>query len=145
MSRGGMMAYRLGCELSGTLAAVAPVSGNMATADGGVDVPCSLARPVSVLAIHGTADNTIPMAGGRVDIVFSPMADVITRWRSMDGCAGSPATSTDGTATTTAWSCAAGAEVSTRILAGGCHCWPTDAAAVIADFFVAHPRRVAGG
>jgi polyhydroxybutyrate depolymerase len=145
MSRGGMMTYRLGCELSGTLAAIAPVSGNMATAAGSVDVPCNLTRPVSVLAIHGTADATIPMAGGKVDIVFSPMADVIARWRSMDGCADSRATRIDGVATTIAWSCAGGASVTMRILAGGCHCWPTDAAAVIADFFVAHPRRPFGG
>src|SRR5262249_2573557 len=30
LSRGGMMAYRLGCELSSDLAAIAPVAGNMA-------------------------------------------------------------------------------------------------------------------
>ncbi len=139
-SRGGMMAYRLGCELSDVVAAIAPVSGNMATADGSANVPCSLTTPISVLAIHGTADRTIPMAGGRVDIVFSPMADVIARWRSLDGCAGSPKVNVAGTITTTAWSCAGGSAVETRILEGGCHCWPWDAARVIADFFVAHPR-----
>jgi polyhydroxybutyrate depolymerase len=159
MSRGGMMTYRLGCALSGRLAAIAPVSGNMATTSGSADVPCSLAAPVSVLAIHGTADRTIPIDGGRVDIVYSPMADVITRWRSMDGC-GPQATSTlDGPSTTTSWSCSGGSVVEQRIVAGGYHQWPWvsgrlasaggspdsfDASRLIADFFVAHPRAPAG-
>ncbi|MFI5259038.1 MAG: alpha/beta hydrolase family esterase [Candidatus Limnocylindrales bacterium] len=144
-SRGGMMTYRLGCELSGTVAAIAPVSGNMAAASGSADVPCTLAAPVSVLAIHGTADGTIPIAGGKVDIIFSPMADVIARWRSLDNCTTAPTTGVDGVATTTAWACAGGSTVSTRILAGGCHCWPGDASRLIADFFVAHPRVTGGG
>jgi polyhydroxybutyrate depolymerase len=144
-SRGGMMTYRLGCAFSGVVAAIAPVSGNMATASGSADVPCTLAAPVSVLAIHGTADGTIPMAGGRVDIVFSPMADVIARWRSLDGCGTTSRISVAGSETTTVWSCAGGSTVSTEIQAGGCHCWTADDSRVIADFFVAHPRVPAGG
>jgi polyhydroxybutyrate depolymerase len=124
ISRGGMMSYRLGCELSGRIAAIAPVSGNMATATGSADVPCSLARPVSVLAIHGTADGTIPINGGMVDIPFSPMADVIARWRSLDRCATSSTVSLDGPSTTTTWACDRGATVSMRVVAGGAHTWP---------------------
>jgi polyhydroxybutyrate depolymerase len=155
MSRGGMMTYRLGCELSDRLAAIAPVSGNMATASGSADVPCTVSRPVSVLAIHGTADGTIPIAGGKVDIVYSPMADVIARWRSLDGCGNQSTTTLDGPSTTTTWACASGSTVSTRVVTGGWHQWPKvsgalasaggspdsfDAARLIADFFVAHPR-----
>jgi polyhydroxybutyrate depolymerase len=158
LSRGGMMTYRLGCELSDRIAAIAPVSGNMATASGSADVPCAISRPVSVLAIHGTADGTIPIAGGKVDITFSPMVDVIGRWRSLDGC-GSMTTAIDGPSTTTTWSCAAGSTVSMRVVTGGWHMWPRvsgalasaggtpdsfDASRLIADFFVAHPR-VPGG
>ena len=147
LSRGGMMTYRLGCELSGRIAAIAPVSGNMATASGSADVPCSLQRPVSVMAIHGTADGTIPINGGMVDIPFSPMADVIARWRSLDG-----------PLTTTAWACGRGSTVSMRVVTGGWHMWPKvsgalasaggspdsfDASRLIADFFVAHPRVAA--
>ena len=144
-SRGGMMTYRLGCALSGIVAAIAPVSGNMATASGSADVPCPLAAPVSVLAIHGTADGTIPMAGGKVDIIFSPMADVIARWRSLDDCSAAPTVAVEGIDTTTVWACAGGSTVSTRIQAGGCHCWTSDDSEVIADFFEAHPRIPAGG
>jgi polyhydroxybutyrate depolymerase len=144
-SRGGMMAYRLGCAFSGVVAAIAPVSGNMATASGSADVPCPLTSPVSVLAIHGTADGTIPMAGGKVDIIYSPMADVIAKWRSLDGCGATSQVSVNGWETTTVWSCAGGSTVSTEIQAGGCHCWTADDSRVIADFFVAHPRVAAGG
>jgi polyhydroxybutyrate depolymerase len=160
LSRGGMMSYRLGCELSNRIAAIAPVSGNMATAAGSADVPCAVSRPVAVLAIHGTADGTIPISGGKVDIAFSPMADVIARWRSLDGCAGQPSTALDGPSTTTSWSCASGSTVSMRVVTGGWHTWPRvsgllaseggspdsfDASRLIADFFVAHPRAGAGG
>ena len=158
LSRGGMMTYRLGCELSGRIAAIAPVSGNMATASGSADVPCSLQRPVSVMAIHGTADGTIPINGGMVDIPFSPMADVIARWRSLDGCAATSSVSLDGPLTTTAWACGRGSTVSMRAVTGGWHMWPKvsgalasaggspdsfDASRLIADFFVAHPRVAA--
>jgi len=144
-SRGGMMSYRLGCELSDLVAAIAPVSGNMATASGSADVPCAPTNPVSVLAIHGTADGTIPMAGGSVDIIFSPMADVIARWRSLNTCADKSTVAVDGSTTTTSWACAGGSTVATRIQAGGCHCWTSDDSRVIADFFVAHPRVRGGG
>jgi polyhydroxybutyrate depolymerase len=155
ISRGGMMSYRLGCELSGQVAAIAPVSGNMATASGSADVPCTLARPVSVLAIHGTADPTIPFAGGKKDILYSPFLGVIAKWRGWDGCSGDSAVVTAGASTTTTWTCGA-ANVAMRVVSGGWHTWPVssgssvpinpddfDAARLIADFFVAHPR-VAG-
>ena len=157
LSRGAMMTYRLGCELSGRVAAIAPVSGNMATADGSADVPCDLAAPVSVLAIHGTADGMIPIAGGKTDILFSPLVDVIARWRVWDSCSAQPAPVVDGNSTTTTWACRGGSAVAMRVVDGGWHTWPVrsasptpsnpddfDASRLIADFFVAHPRVAAG-
>jgi polyhydroxybutyrate depolymerase len=151
MSRGGMMTHRAGCELADVVAAIAPVSGNMATASGSAgDVPCHPARPVSVLAIHGTADGVIPFAGGHVDIDYAPFEDVMAKWRSVDACGGDGAQSIDGPSTTTAWTCAGGTVVAQRVVEGGWHQWPGspgahgpdafDAARVIADFFVAHSR-----
>lgn len=158
LSRGAMMSYRLGCELSSRVAAIAPVSGNMATADGSADVPCSLSAPVSVLAIHGTADGMIPIAGGKTDILFSPLVDVIARWRTLDSCSGSQTAAVDGASITTSWACRGGSTVAMRVVTGGWHTWPVrsssptpsnpddfDASRLIADFFVAHPRVAAGG
>ncbi len=158
LSRGAMMTYKLGCELSDRIAAIAPVSGNMATADGSADVPCTLDRPVSVLAIHGTADGTIPIDGGTVDIAFSPLVDVIARWRALDSCAAPQTVAVDGASTTTSWDCQGGSTVAMRVVSGGWHTWPVrsssatpanpddfDASRLIADFFVAHPRVASGG
>ena len=157
-SRGGMMTYRLGCALSGRVAAIAPVSGNMATATGSADVQCGLAAPVSLLAIHGTADGTIPIAGGKTDILFSPMSDVIAKWRTWDSCQSGQTSAVAGASATTTWSCRGGVTVAARVVTGGCHCWPVrsssptpsgpddfDASRLIADFFVAHPLVAPGG
>jgi polyhydroxybutyrate depolymerase len=153
-SRGAMMTYRIGCELSSRVAAIAPVSGNMADESGSAaGAGCHLARPVSLLAIHGTADGSIPFSGGPVDINYSPMADVIAVWRTQDGCTGEASAVTDGASTTTSWRCAGGSTVSGRVVAGGWHTWPGasslwrpgppddfDASRLIADFFVTHAR-----
>ena len=130
----------------------------MATASGSVDVPCNLDRPVSVLAIHGTADGTIPINGGTVDITFSPLVDVISRWRALDSCEATQTVAVDGASTTSSWACRGGSTVAMRVVTGGWHTWPVrssspspinpddfDASRLIADFFVAHPRIAGGG
>jgi polyhydroxybutyrate depolymerase len=155
-SRGAMMAYRIGCELSARVAAIAPVSGNMATTSGNAgDVACKLDRPVSVLAIHGSADPIVPVEGGRTDIVYAPLDDVIKKWRALDGCVAAATMTVVGSSRTTAWTCAAGSAVEMRVVAGGVHAWPGsrgnvirrnlagdsfNASALIADFFAAHGR-----
>ena len=154
ISRGGMMSYRIGCELSSRVAAIAPVSGNMATATGSaLAVPCQPGRPVSVLAIHGTADPIVPLAGGRTEIIYAPLSEVLLKWRELDLCADSSAVSVSGPSTTTTWHCSQGSTVGMRVMSGGGHAWPRkgiigsnspdrsfDASAVIADFFLAHSR-----
>jgi len=58
LSNGGMLCYRLACELSDRIAAIAPVS-----ADLGVDGPRPK-RQVPILHIHGLKDNNIVFQGG---------------------------------------------------------------------------------
>ena len=157
ISRGGMMSYRLGCELSSRVAAIAPVSGNMATATGSaVGVPCRPDRPVSVLAIHGTADPIVPVEGGHTDINYAPLNEVMLKWRGLNGCANQSPVSISGPSTTTTWRCSQGSTVAMRVVSGGGHAWPGstangiinrngpdrsfDASALIADFFLAHRR-----
>ncbi len=57
-SNGGILAYRLACELSDTIAAIGVQSASL-----GVD-QCTPRRPVSVIHIHGTADTNHPIEGG---------------------------------------------------------------------------------
>ena len=158
------MSYRLGCELGSRIAAIAPVAGNMATWYGSArDTGCMPVRPVSVLAIQGTADPRVPFQGGSVSgrpadagqvELYASFSDVIGVWRGIDGCAASSSTTVSGPTTTTTWRCSGGSVVATKVIAGGGHDWPIgpnrfspngtheafDASAVIADFFAAHAR-----
>src|SRR5262249_16066501 len=120
-SRGGMMSYRLGCELGSRIAAIAPVAGNMATFDGSArNTRCMPVRPVSVLAIQGTADARVPFQGGsgsmpaltttRVE-EYASFSDVIGVWRDIDGCATSSSATVSGRTTTTIWRCGGGSVV----------------------------------
>jgi len=57
ISNGGMMSYRLACELSDKIAAIAPV-------EGAQDLACHPANRVSVIVFHGTSDHLVPFEGG---------------------------------------------------------------------------------
>jgi len=58
LSNGGMLCYRLACELSDRIAAIAPVAGDM-----GVDGPLPK-RPVPVIHFHGLKDPNVLFEGG---------------------------------------------------------------------------------
>ncbi len=57
-SNGAMMSYRLACELSQRIAAIAPNAGQRLMDE------CKPERPVPVLHIHGTKDPCAPFEGG---------------------------------------------------------------------------------
>jgi polyhydroxybutyrate depolymerase len=57
ISNGGMMSYRLACELSDKFAAISPV-------EEAQDLPCHPTSPVSVIVFHGTANHLVPFNGG---------------------------------------------------------------------------------
>ncbi len=155
LSRGGMMAYRLGCELSTRVAAIAATAGNMADENGSVrGAPCQPQRPVSVLSIHGSADAVVPIrGGGRI----APLEDVIGRWRELNGCASAEAVTVRGPVVARSWRCRGGSEVRSMLIDGVGHVWPgtpfsglpwsagasLDASQAVADFFAAHPRAPA--
>ena len=58
LSTGGFFSYRLACERSRRIAAIAPVAGMRAFS------PCTPARAVPVLHFHGTADEVSAYDGG---------------------------------------------------------------------------------
>lgn len=142
LSNGAMMAYRVGCEISDRVLAIASVSGTMAIAD------CHPSRPISVLEMHGTDDSSIPYAGG-VDTlgVTGPAVEaVIKGWAMRDGCVGTPSQIQSGITKTSVWSgCNAGTTVRLDAVVGGHHTWfgspidpvpgEPDASAVIWEFF----------
>jgi polyhydroxybutyrate depolymerase len=155
ISNGGIMAYDLACHTT-IFAAIGPDS---ATELGGCPDP----GPISVIAIHGTADKNIPYAGGEGDgtaHIDGPSVPAVNAgWRRTDKCA-APAVTTAGTVTTSVAGCPAGRAVELITIAGAGHQWPgavpnllaqrllhtdppstaLDATAVIWRFFAAHDR-----
>jgi polyhydroxybutyrate depolymerase len=125
ISNGGMMAYRLACELPGKVAAIGPVAATMTVA---CDDPAP--TPTSILHIHGLDDRNVPFAGGvgtkGVEKDARPsVPSVIERGRAIDQCVGAPPPSTNGPVTTaTSGTCADGAEVILVTIAGAGHQWP---------------------
>jgi polyhydroxybutyrate depolymerase len=84
VSNGAMMAYRLACERADKIAAFAPVAGSMTFR------PCRPARPVPVMIFHGSADLTIPEAGGSLPTLgmrsaFPSQSEVVRTWSRIDG------------------------------------------------------------
>lgn len=126
MSAGAFMATRLGCERADVVAAIAPVAGTL-----GSGFPCAPSRPVSVLAVHGTADPVVPFNGGPMvgrggpsDIVAAPA--MAQRWRDIDACpAPAEKNLAGGVHRFTAAGCAAGTEVDFVQIDGGGHTWPS--------------------
>lgn len=92
MSNGGMMAYRLACEIPNRLAAIATVSCSMTT---GPDI--SPTQPVPILHLHAEPDTKIPDEGG-IGIggyYFPPIDSVFHVWSLANGCTSGPQTVVD--------------------------------------------------
>jgi len=83
-SNGGFMALRMACEHADVVTAVVSVAGS-ATDD---PSECHPTRGVSVLQIHGTADDVIRYGGGSNSGYAYPSAEHVVRmWRELNGCA----------------------------------------------------------
>ncbi|RYY30132.1 MAG: phospholipase [Chitinophagaceae bacterium] len=84
-SNGGIMAYRLACELSTKIAAIAPNGCTMT-----VTSPCKASRPVPVLHMHSVNDRNVPYRGGYgegVSKAYFPAVDsVLNVWSLIDAC-----------------------------------------------------------
>ncbi|MGQ0805815.1 MAG: alpha/beta hydrolase family esterase [Actinomycetota bacterium] len=158
ISNGGMMAYRLGCEAGERFAAIAPVAATVTS------LGCAPASPVSLLHIHGLADQNVPFDGGLPTKSFNPNPPTYEPVRAgvgafldADGCAGDPEETEAGKVVTETWSvCEAGSAVELITIADGGHSWPSgrrlspaldppsdalDATPLIWDFFGAHPKQ----
>ncbi|MEU7872561.1 alpha/beta fold hydrolase [Dactylosporangium sp. NPDC049140] len=82
-SNGGFMAYRMACEHADTVTAIVSLAGAVAQDAAG----CAPVRPVGILEIHGTADDTIRFDGGlNGDRPYPSAAVGIERWRRLNGC-----------------------------------------------------------
>jgi len=153
-SGGARMTSELGCDLSGRLAAIAPVSGLRFPS------ACHAVRAVPVLSFHGAADPVDPYAGHGQAYWSYSVPEATKRWAVRDGCRAIPAVAhTAATVTLTAYGgCRNGAAVELYTIGGEGHEWPggpalppsltrvfgpqsnaVDANAVMWKFFTAHP------
>lgn len=123
MSNGALMTYRLACELSQQLAAIAPVSGTMLTTQ-----PCRPVRPVPVLHIHSALDTKIPYDGGYglANYYFPPVDSVLQVWAGIDGC--NPVSQVVTNASlyiqTQYINCSGGSTIQRYLTKDGGHSWP---------------------
>ncbi|MEU4245560.1 PHB depolymerase family esterase [Actinoplanes sp. NPDC026619] len=127
ISNGALLTYRLACETT-LFAAIAPVAGTMIN-------PCPAPRPLSVLAIHGKDDQTIPYGGGagrrdnagsgRLPVkIDGPGVEALSAtWRKTDNCP-APAVTSSEMLTTTIAHCPGGRTVELIAVAGAGHQWP---------------------
>ena len=157
MSNGGMMTYRLACELSDRIAAAAPVAGALNLEN------CQPARPVSMIIFHGTADEHVLFDGGeplkkadthrRVD---KSVGYAVTFWVKRNGCSEIPQREEKGSIRSEIYrEVKEGTEVALYTVKGGGHAWPggesyllgveptreISATDLMWDFFVRHPKN----
>lgn len=148
ISNGGMMSFRLGCDLADKIAAIAPV-------EGAQDIPCNPSAPVSVLVFHGTDDHLVPFNGGSTPFQLgskrsdTPVVDTVAFWVKADGCSEGPQHEETSVLHTDKYSgCQNGTAVELYAIQGGHHTWPgtrisgnsVPATDIMWTFFSKHPK-----
>ena len=125
MSNGGMMSYRLACELPDVFRAIASVAGTDNT------VTCTPSAPISVLHIHAKDDELELFEGGagreRAAVShFVAVPDSIAKWVHLNGCSASPKRVLEvrGAYCDVYAPCRGGVEVKLCVTDSGGHSWP---------------------
>jgi len=83
-SNGGILSYRIACELSDVVAAIGVQAGSNVVPD------CRPALPVSVFHLHGTSDTNMPISGGKGSglstTVFVSARSAVDAMTTVNGC-----------------------------------------------------------
>lgn len=154
-SNGGMMAYRLACELPDQIAAIGSVSGTKNFS------LCDPEQLIPVIHFHGTNDHHVPYDGGLgprslTSVDFESVQDTLQFWAKNNQCnTTSVVEFFNDIIHTTYASCAGGSSVELYTITDGGHAWPgsqarwersdiptqtISATELIWDFFAAHPQ-----
>lgn len=157
-SNGGMLAYRLACELADQVVAVGVQSASLE-----ID-QCAPSKPVSLLHIHGSADRNVPIQGGEGDRSlsgnsFNRPAAGVRAVATADDCPGVQRPKVPGRPDLTIelWNpCRDNTAVELVVIEGASHAWmghpgrsrlvgepyaAFDSTYEIWSFLAAHPRR----
>ncbi len=133
-SNGGMMSYRLACDLSERISGIALVGGAL------MDDSCNLSKPVSILHIHGDLDDTIPFTGGGKFDVPDIQTSVI-KPNANFSCDNAPNEITPiARVNQIAWNCEHGAQTKLMNYLDNDHEWHPEYTKEILRFLFAHPR-----
>jgi polyhydroxybutyrate depolymerase len=150
-SNGGFMSYRMACDHADRIAAIVSLAG-ATFAD---EADCGATEPVSVLQIHGDADDTVPYQGGPLggNGGSIPSAEeTVARWGTRAGCDAAPvegerrdysdSLAGDETSSLVYEGCGAGIGVELWRIEGGSHIPGINDAfrAGWLDFLMAHPK-----
>lgn len=121
ISNGGMLSYRLACELADRFVAIASVAGTE-----NIDT-CSPSRPIPVMHIHSLSDAIVPFYGGD----FTSVPETINRWVTRNNCDPEPervdviGSPEDGNAYSETYNgCSQNVQVKLWVTVEGGHSWP---------------------
>lgn len=158
-SNGGMMAYKLACEITDRIAAFAPVSASMFLSE------CSPKKPISVIVFHNATDEVIPYFGGESSDPFikffhlkhKSVLESVDFWAEHNNCLNQSEKVTDSVVYQGLFTdCDNGSEVLFYVGGEGGHSWPGGekgwlfgskpvealrASEIIWDFFESHPKK----
>lgn len=159
LSNGGMMAYRIACELSDKVAAIGPVAGALNVQE------CRPRVPVSTVIFHGTGDEHVLYKGGEPKKFFErlrkrvdkPVSYAVSSWVRYNGCSSVPEKEETGRVIRETYRGGKdGAEVVLYTIKGEGHTWPggkkgrypgadeptteISATDLMWDFFKTHPK-----
>jgi polyhydroxybutyrate depolymerase len=125
-SNGAIMAQKLACQITDRITAIASVAGALDDAGS-----CHPSRPISVLEVHGTADE---------NVFYEYGAESTQAWRSFDNCLQAMSSSVaNGLTVSGSAACTNGTAVQLLTIDGGPHAWPYDGAQTVWNFFAAQP------
>lgn len=152
-SNGAHLTQLLGCRLANRISTIVPVSGTLAAPE--VE-SCHPARPLTVVAFHGTGDPIDPFGGGRINVpgggnVLSALAN-IEDWAKRDHCGGPAVVKPEVVPKTAVYlvthtyrDCLNDARVVLYEIVGGGHTWPGGPQYLPAAFIGAATHVVSAG
>ena len=153
VSNGALMAVRLACEMADRIAAIAPFVGvyypplslDLPWAN---EAPCSPARPVPIITIHGTADTVIPYTAGPGFLGYNFRLGIeaaTAEWAQHNGCDSVPQeTQVSATRRFLYVGCSQDATVELYSVEGAEHDLGFYDGEDIFEFFAAHPLPLLG-
>ncbi len=130
-SNGGMMAYRLGCEISDQITGIGVGAGSLTVGT------CAPNKKFSVIHIHGDLDNDVPMNGGGPYNTQSATYSIETVASAMS-CTKDAAKDS---ANSQQWQCPDTMEMKLVIDANQAHDWNGNWTDTMVQFLQSHPRN----